>query len=50
MRLSYEKILAMQDSVEKMKKLELMLLKLQFHGNTFFKANEEWKRLRKIYK
>ena len=48
--MKYETILAMKDSKEKMIKLERKLLKLQPHGELFFRAKDEWKRLRALYK
>lgn len=47
--MKYETILAMPGSYEKYKKLERKLLKLQFHGNIFFEAQKEWRRLFRIY-
>lgn len=47
--MTYETILAMPDSLEKYRLLGNKLLKLQFHGATFFKAVEEHQRLFKIY-
>jgi hypothetical protein len=49
-KMSYETLLDLPDSKEKFLALEYKLLKLQFHGNTFFKASEECKRLGKIYR
>ena len=48
--MKYETILAMPDSKEKFLKLERKLLKLQHHGQMFFKAQEEWRRLFNIYR
>ena len=48
--MKYETIMAMPDSREKLEKLEKKLLKLQFHGNDFFDAQKEWRRLWEIYK
>lgn len=47
--MKYETILAMPDSYEKYQKLERKLLKLQHHGEMFFKAKNEWRRLYAIY-
>ena len=48
--MKYETLLAMPDSKEKMKKLERKLLKLQPHGELFFRAKDEWWRLRSLYR
>ena len=48
--MKYETILALPDSKKKLEKLERKLLKLQFHGNDFFTALEEWRRLWRKYK
>lgn len=48
--MKYETILAMPDSKEKFNRLENKLLKLQHHGEMFFKAQEEYKRLFQIYR
>ena len=45
-----ETILAMPDSKQKFLKLERALLKIQWHGDTFFKAKDEWSRLWNIYR
>lgn len=46
----YETILAMPDSKEKFLKLERKLLRLQHHGDDFFRAKEEWRRLYDLYR
>ncbi len=48
--MKYETILSMPDSKEKFLKLEKKLLQLQYHGNDFFKAKEEYHRLFNIYR
>lgn len=48
--MKYETILAMPDSKEKFNRLENKLLKLQHHGEMFYKALEEYNRLFKIYR
>ena len=48
--MTYETILSMSDSREKMLKLEHKLLQLQMKGNLFFAAKEEWQRLFQIYR
>lgn len=48
--MKYETILAKPDSKEKFLQLERKLLKLQHHGEDFFKAKEEYKRLFDIYR
>ena len=45
-----ETILSMPDSKKKFDRLENKLLQLQYHGDIFFKALEEYKRLFKIYR
>ena len=48
--MKYETILAMPDSKEKFNKLENKLLKLQHHGEIYFKALDEYNRLHKLYR
>jgi hypothetical protein len=48
--MKYSTILAMPDSKEKFLKLERKLLQLQHHGQDFFEAKEEWRRLFHIYR
>lgn len=48
--MKYETIMKMPDSLEKFNKLENKLLKLQHHGEMFFMACEEYRRLFKIYR
>ena len=48
--MKYETILAMTDSKRKFLLLENKLLKLQHHGEMFFKAKDEYQRLFKIYR
>ena len=48
--MKYETLLALPDSKEKFNKLENKLLKLQHHGNDFFRALAEYNRLFKIYR
>jgi hypothetical protein len=50
MRMSYKTLMALPDSKEKFLALERKLLKLQHHGNDFFEAKEEWRRLFHIYR
>lgn len=45
-----ETIMKMEDSKRKFLLLEKNLLKLQHHGQTFFEAKEQWKRLFDIYR
>lgn len=47
--MKYSTILAKPDSKEKFQQLERKLLKLQWHGDEFFEALEEWHRLWEIY-
>ena len=48
--MKYETILKLPDSKEKFLKLERKLLKLQYHGEMFFKAKSEYLRLFDIYR
>lgn len=49
-RMSYETLIGLPDSKEKFLTLERKLLKLQYHGEEFFRAKDEWKRLYEIYR
>lgn len=49
-RMSYDTLIALPDSKQKFLTLERKLMKLQHHGQDFFKAKEEWSRLFKIYR
>lgn len=48
--MSYKTLIALPDSKEKFLTLERKLLKLQHHGNDFFEAKKEWRRLFDIYR
>ena len=48
--MKYETILKLPDSKEKFLKLERKLLKLQYHGEMFFKAKSEYLRIFDIYR
>ena len=48
--MKYETLMKLPDSKEKFLALERKLLKLQFHGNEFFEAQKEWRRLFDIYR
>lgn len=48
--IKYETILKMPDSKQKFLKLERKLLQLQYHGEMWNTAREEWKRLFEIYR
>lgn len=49
-RMSYRTLLSLPDSREKFLAIEKKLLRLQVHGAEFFRAQEEWMRLFKIYR
>lgn len=49
-RMSYKTLIALPDSREKFFALERKLLKLQHHGSEFFRAQDEWMRLFKVYR
>lgn len=48
--MKYETILSMPDSERKFRLLENKLLKLQHHGEAFYKALDEYQRLHKVYR
>lgn len=49
-RMSYNTLIGLPDSREKLLALERKLLKLQHHGSEFFRAQDEWRRLFNIYR
>ena len=49
-RMSYSTLINLPDSKEKFDALERKLLKLQYHGAEFFRAQDEWMRLFGIYR
>ena len=48
--MKYETILSLPDSKRKFLLLENKLLKMQHHGEAFFRAKEEYQRLFKLYR
>lgn len=48
--MKYETIIALPDSERKFRLLENKLLKLQHHGEAFFKALDEYNRLYTVYR
>lgn len=48
--MSYSTLINLPDSKEKFDALERKLLKLQYHGAEFFRAQDEWMRLFGIYR